>query len=258
MPPLPASDASVRLTRSLYNLAVKSGGSPPVAWGRYFNGYHTTTAEYAPQEAALFEALDLKLLPIAQQTPRVGGSALDGASNAALNVYKFITRLGADHLALQGTEFVMFLDVEGDANGSNPSLSADYYLGWSQTLVKASRDQSNGRFTIVPAVYGRTKDDATWKAIADAEGRGAERCRGVWATRQHTGACGKPRPDWETDFLTPANLGDRPVLVWQYAIDCPDGNGVDLDLINPDPAIQTSFLKQLVTPAGAAGHEHAN
>jgi hypothetical protein len=242
-----AADTSVRLTRAQFDLAADLTKSQPLAWGRYFNGYHTTAAEYRPQEAGLFEALRLRLLPVAQQTPKVGGTALDGASNAALNVYKFIERIGLEHLAASGTEYLMFLDVEGDQQG-NPSLSAAYYTGWSQTLIAASRDQSNRRFTILPAVYGRSRDTTTWQALRDAEANGAEPCRGVWVTRQHFDACTKPRPDWETTFLTPEVPLSCPVYVWQYAIDCPTGDGVDLDLLNPDDALREELLKRLVVP----------
>src|SRR5262245_18474452 len=249
MPTLAATDTSVRVTRPLFELAARSAGEAPLAWGRYFNGFHTTAAEYQPVEAGFFEALGLKLLPVAQQTPKVNRTQADGAANAALNIYKFISRIGLDVLAAQGNEFLMFLDVEGEPTGSNPSMSADYYLGWSKTLVASSREQSGNRITIVPAIYARAKDDVTWNALIDAQNRGAEPCRGVWITRQHIDACTKPRPQWEKAFITPGPAIGCPVMVWQYAIDCPDGNGVDLDLINPDATAQKALLDRLVTPA---------
>lgn len=249
MPTLAAADTSVRITRPLLDLAAKLTGEMPVAWGRYFNGFHTTAAEYKPSEAGFFEGLGLKLIPVAQQTPKVGGSFADGAANAALNVYKFISRIGVDVLAAQGTEFLMFLDVEGEAAGSNPSMSSDYYLGWSKTLVASSREQSANRLTILPAVYARAKDDTTWNALIDAQNRGAEKCRGVWITRQHFDACTKDRPQWETAFITPGPAIGCPVMLWQYAIDCPDGNGVDVDLVNPDADVQRELLSRCVIPA---------
>lgn len=244
MPTITAADSSVRLTRSRFNLAKSLLGERPAAWGRYFNGFHTHSAEYQPEEASLFKELGVKLIPIAQQTPKVAGSALDGAAHAAVNAYKFISRIGVDHLAENGDEYVMFLDVE-----SEPSLSAEYFAGWSKTLVSASRDQSEGRFTIFPAVYARPRDDETWTALREAQRLGAEPCRGIWAARYHFNACDKPRPDWETDFLTPAPAPDCPVLLWQYAIDCPDGNGVDCDLLSPDAAAQSTLLDRLIVPS---------
>jgi len=251
MPTLAATDTSVRTSRQLFQLAAGQATEPPVAWGRYFNGFHTTAAEYQPSEAGFFEALGLKLLPVAQQTPKVNKTFADGAANAALNVYKFISRVGLDVLAAQGDEFLMFLDVEGEQAGSNPSMSADYYLGWSKTLVASSREQSANKITIVPAIYARAKDDVTWNALIDAQKQGAEKCRGVWITRQHFEACTKARPQWETAFITPAPAIGCPVMVWQYAIDCPDGNGVDLDLITPDATAQQDLLARLVTPSAA-------
>jgi len=243
-----AADTSVRLTRPLFELAAQLMGEPPVAWGRYFNGFHTTAAEYQPREAGLFEGLGLKLIPVAQQTPKVNRTFADGAANAALNVYKFISRIGLDVLAAQGDEFLMFLDVEGEQGGSNPSMSSDYYLGWSKTLVASSREQSANKLTILPAVYARAKDDVTWNALVAAQNNGAEKCRGVWITRQHFDACTKPRPQWGTAFVTPGPAIGCPVMLWQYAIDCPDGNGVDADLLNPDADVQTALLARLVTP----------
>lgn len=246
-----AADTSVRITRPLFELAGRLAGEAPAAWGRYFNGFHTTAAEYQPSEAAYFDALALKLIPVAQQTPKVNRTFADGAANAALNVYKFISRVGLDVLAAQGDEFLMFLDVEGEAAGSNPSMSADYYLGWSKTLVASSREQSANTITILPGIYARAKDDVTWNALIDAQSRGAEKCRGVWITRQHFDACTKPRPDWEMAFITPGPAIGCPVLLWQYAIDCPDGNGVDVDLITPDADAQAALLARLVTPTAA-------
>ena len=244
MPTIAAADSSVRLTRSRFNSAKSLLGERPAAWGRYFNGFHTHSAEYQPEEASLFKELKVKLIPIAQQTPKVAGSALDGAAHAAVNVYKFISRIGVDHLAKNGSEYLMFLDVEGA-----PSLSADYYTGWSKTLVSASRDQSERRFTIVPAVYARPRDDETWTALSEAHRMGAEPCRGVWTARFHFNACDKPRPDWEANFLTPSTALDCPVLIWQYAIDCPDGNGVDCDLLSPDVDAQSILLDRLIVPS---------
>ena len=238
-----AADSSIRLTKSRFNLAKKLLRLTPVAWGRYFNGFHTHPAEYQPEEAALFRELNVKLIPIAQQTPKVGGTALEGAAHAAVNVYKFISRIGVDHLAAHGDEYLMFLDVEG-----SPSLSAEYYTGWSKTIVAASRDQSERRFTILPGVYARPRDTKTWESVRDAKRLGAEPCRGVWSARYHFNACDKPRPEWEKDFITPSPAPDCPVLLWQYAIDCPDGNGVDCDLIAPDEAAQSMLLDRLIVP----------
>jgi hypothetical protein len=243
-----AADCSIPLTQALYNQATQFLTGKPLAWGRYFNGYHTTSAEYLTSEAALFRTLNLKLLPVAQQTPKVGGTAEDGAANAALDVYKFITRIGADRLAAACAEYVMFLDVEGDPAGGSPSMSADYYHGWSTRLIIASREQSGGKFSIVPGVYARTKDVDTWNALLAAEADGAEPCRGVWVTRTHTNACTQPARSWEPDFLTPPVTLNCPVYVWQFAIDCPDGNGIDVDLLNPDDAVRGELLDRLVVP----------
>jgi len=245
------ADCSLPITQALINLAQKTLGAAPVVWGRYFNGFHTTSAEYVPdKEAALFRAANLKLVPVAQQTPKVGMDAATGAANAKMNVQKFIQRIGADRLAAAGTEFLMFLDVEDDASTNSPAMSADYYTGWANALVSESRNQSGNKFTIVPGVYAPRRSDDTWNALKEAEANGAEPCRAVWITRSHTDACNKPVPDWdaETAFRTPAVALSCPIVCWQFALDCPDGNGVDLDLITADDDDQKFVLDRLVVP----------
>jgi len=240
------ADCSVPLAPHHLDLAQSRLGAAPLVWGRYFNGFHATAAEYLPSEAGLFRAANLKLLPIAQQTPKVGGNKAAGAKHAAMNVEKFITRIGFEQLAASGTEYLMFLDVEGDAE--NPSLSADYFVGWSNGIVTASGMASNGRFVVLPAVYARTNDDATWHALAAAHADGAHPCRAVWVTRQHFDACTKPMPEWQSAFLTPGVALPCPIVCWQYAIDCPDGDGVDLELLTPTDADRAMLLDRLVVP----------
>ena len=118
---------------------------------------------------ALFRSANLKLLPIAQQTQKVGKDAAEGAANARMNVQKFIKRIGADRLAANGTEYLMFLDVEDDDSTGSPALNADYYTGWSKALAEESRSLSGGRFTIVPGIYAPRRSNATWNALRQAE-----------------------------------------------------------------------------------------
>lgn len=246
-------DSSVPLSLALFDLATrKLDGTTPAFWGRYFNGYHHTDAEYVPIETALFSGKNLKLLPLAQQTLKVHGTKADGAQHARVNVQKFIAAMGVEHLAESGGEFVMFLDIEGEEKGKNPSLSSDYYVGWSTALVSESRARSDGRFVILPGIYARTKDSTTWQALADAQAGGTEPCAAIWVTRQRTGACNRPLVSWnakDASFLRPSGDLGSPVVCWQFAIDCPDGNGVDLDIVNPEPDTMKNFLDRLVTPA---------
>ncbi len=244
------ADCSLPITRNLIDLARKKLGSAPVVWGRYFNGHAHNDAEYVPGEAALFRDASLKLLPIAQQTTKVGNDADEGAANARMNVQKFIDRIGADHLAANGTEYLMFLDVEDDASTHSPALNADYYVGWSKALVSESQRLSKGAFAILPAVYAPRRSDDTWNALKEAEDNGAVPCRAIWITRSHNDACNRPVPDWNAQqaFRTPDVAVSCPIVCWQYAIDCPDGNGVDLNLVTANDGDRDFVLSRLIVP----------
>jgi hypothetical protein len=39
-----------------------------------------------------------------------------------------------------------------------------------------------------------------------------------------------------------------PIMAWQFAIDCLIPDGIDYDMINPDPAIATALLNRLLLP----------
>ena len=248
---VPGADSSVPVSTPHIELAQEYLKQQPAFWGRYFNGYHTADAEYQQEEAELFANMQMRLLPIAQQTPRVAGTRDEGAAHATMNVEKFIDRVGLEWLASAGSEYVMFLDVEGERVGGNPSLSSEYYVGWSTSLVETSRTRSDGRFVILPAVYGRAKDDATWNALVDGENAGATPCVGIWITRQRKNACNRPIPDWDEPFITPAIQLRCPVVCWQFAIDCPNADGVDLNALTPDYDARAVILDRLIIPARA-------
>jgi hypothetical protein len=233
------------VSTKLINDATHMLGGKPRFWGRYFK--NVTDGVYRPAtESPLLRTNAIALLPIARQTKHVAGTAVLGASDAKDNVAALIHAVGADRLAGHGTEFLMFLDVEGTAE--NPSLSAPYYTGWSRALIDESRTLSGNRFTIVPAVYARTKDDDTWKAIATAVGAGAEACRGAWVARGHS--CDSPNPaTFETAFLKPDVALAFPILLWQFKLDCPPATQIfDLDMANPDPNAGKFLLDRLATP----------
>jgi len=233
------------VTKKLLTQSQQLLGAKPRFWGRYFK--KPGDGVYKPKsEAPLLRDNGIALLPIARQTKNVAGDAKLGAKDAKANVAAFIGAVGADHLAGQGKEFLMFLDVEGTEK--NPSLSSDYYKGWAGALVAESRKSSGDRFTILPAVYGRTKDDDTWTAIANAVANGAEPCNGAWVARGHL--CAAPNPaTFETAFLTPDVPLAFPVLIWQFKLDCPpDKQTFDLDMVNPEAKASKFLLDRLATP----------
>ncbi|HEY2321537.1 MAG TPA: hypothetical protein VGJ82_01625 [Thermoanaerobaculia bacterium] len=249
-----AADSSVVVTHtiggnSLLDIAKNVLGSVPTAWGRYF----TSTASknsvvYRPaQENVAFNATGTKLIPIARQTLRVGGSKNEGAADGAMNAEALIAAFGADLFAAAGNEFLMFLDVEGPPH----SLSAEYYAGWSTALQARSRDLSNGRFVILPCVYATQADNQTWRAVVSA----GTVCAAAWVARWRVRGC-SALLDWKPAIVQPSVPLNCPVVIWQYADECHGGEGIDCDELNPDPKVQSFLLDRLLLPpAHATGAE---
>ncbi len=236
---VPVTDALVAKVRAQF-------GQPPIFWGRYFKK-PDFPEDYQPAiENVVFANNNLRLLPIARQTGRVGGSVTDGADDALLNAAAFTQSLGVEHLAKIGGEFLMFLDVEG-TSAKNPNVSVEYWIGWSAALVAQSRRISGGRFTMVPGIYCRQNQSPTWDAIARAHNLGFP-CTGAWVFRAHNDACTKAVPGWESAFNTPAAAPPCPIMLWQFAIDCIFDGGVDFDMLNPDPATAAALLNRLAFP----------
>lgn len=237
---VPVTNAIVAKVRTRY------GGLTPLFWGRYFKK-PDFAQDYQPAlENAVFHAHHMRLLPIARQTTRVAGSASDGAADAVLNADAFTKALGVEYLARIGGEMLMFLDVEG-TSATNPNLSVEYWIGWSAALVERSRRISSGRFLIIPGVYCRQNQNATWDAISRAHDLGFP-CAGAWVFRSRKDACTKPIPEWDAPFNTPAVALPCPIMIWQFAIDCLFEGGVDFDMLSPDPAIASALLNRLVFP----------
>jgi hypothetical protein len=242
-----AADTLVPLTQPLVDAVVKHyGGRRPAFWGRYFKrpGF---AQDYQPaQENAIFRANEIRLLPIARQTARVNLGATAGAQDALSNVNAYFDAFDLDYLAASGRELLMFLDVEGTSD-AHPNLSVDYWIGWSSALVRHSERRSGGRVTLVPAIYCRQNQAATWQAVAEADTLGFPTAA-AWVFRARTEACSKPIPEWDAKFNTPAVALPCPVVAWQFAIDCIVAGGVDFDMINPDPRLETFLLSRLIVP----------
>jgi hypothetical protein len=242
------ADSLVPVTQDLVDSVQQRFGAMPAFWGRYFKkpGF---PQDYQPAaENPVLHANNLQLLPVARQTANVGGTAVTGATDAINNVDAFTQSLGVEFLAGIGGELLMFLDVEG-TSAANPNLSADYWIGWSTALVNHSRAVSGNQFTIVPGVYCRQNQNPTWNAIASAAALGYP-CTGAWVFRMRNGACDAPIPNWDAPFDTPAVPLPCPILLWQFAIDCLTADGIDFDMVNPDPAAETALLDRLILPPG--------
>lgn len=244
---LPGVDSSVPVTsqvqgQSLIQLAIGQFDTVPAFWGRYFTSPQTAgNVEYRHAlESAALNAAGIPVLPIARQTLNVGGTALQGAADAAANTADFLATFGADALAAQGSTFFMFLDVEGA-----PSLSVDYYTAWAQALAQSSSDATGGQVTFRPCIYASQGDDSTWQALAQAIANGAD-CGGAWIARYPDGGCDAV-PDWDDALVTPGTGMPCPILAWQYAGDCA-GGGLDFSQTNPALDPQATLLDFLFLP----------
>lgn len=246
---MPGADSSTLVTtlidgRNLVELATDLFSGRPVVWGRYFTSVATGgNVEYRHlKENQLLRANNIRVLPIARQTKRVNGSVADGSADAAANAEDLIQTFGADYLASQGGQVVMFLDVEGA-----PSLSVGYYRGWAGTLVAHSQDFSGGKVTILPCVYGTHFDDPTWRAVVDAVCPGVE-FRGAWIARWRVRGC-SDLLEFDEDLVRPRSLPpDFKVLLWQYSDDCHGGGGFDCDQTNPSIDLERDLLSKCVLP----------
>jgi hypothetical protein len=246
---MPGADSSTLVTsqiggQNLVELATNLFGQTPVVWGRYFTSAATTgTVEYRHlKENQLLRTNNIRVVPIARQTKNVSGSMTDGSADAKANAEDLILTFGADYLASQGGQVVMFLDVEGA-----PSLSLPYYRGWASTLVAHSQDFSGGNVTLLPCVYGTQADNTTWQAVVDAVASGVE-FQGAWIARWRVRGC-HDLLDFDDGIVRPSVLpADFKILLWQYADDCQGGGGFDCDQTNPALDIQQDLLNMCVLP----------
>lgn len=230
--------------RDLATVAAAHLKETPAFWGRYFKrpGF---SRDFSPiRESAILRRDGIRLLPIARQTTRVGGTVENGLEDGDRNVDAFLNAVGIDNLAAHHGELLMFLDVEGTGQ-DNPSLSLPYLIGWSNALSQRVAERSGERFTILPAVYARQKDDATWDAIAHAADLGHAPA-GVWITRMRNGACDE-LPDWDPGFFMPSIALPCPVMAWQFALDCYKST-FDFSMVNPAPDVEEGLLSRLVIP----------
>ena len=237
------TDSSQPVTAHMVQSATNFFGETPKYWGRYFKSPAGGPAEYRHKiEDPILSAAGIKILPIAQQTKKVGENEQSGIAHARLNVSDFLLTFPRQHLVSLGGQFLMFLDVEGD-----PSLSVGFYTGWAQTLIEFSKSESNGEVTLLPGVYAPQLNTTTWHALSQAAANGVP-CHGAWVARYPHGC---HLQDFATQFAIPSVSLPCDVLVWQYAENCVNGD-LDLNQTNPNIAdIQTRFLDKLVLPPAA-------
>lgn len=242
----PAADSCLPVTVDLIESATQLFGRAPLIWGRYFTGPTTSgSVEYHhASESQILAQHNIRLLPVARQTTQVGGSQEQGVSDAQRNVDDVLATFAQDYLASLGTEFLMFLDVEGSPSTGSPSLALDYYTGWAQTLIDYSRGRTANAITILPCVYARQSDKETWEVLVTASAQGVK-CNGGWVARYYYSSCNMS--DWDESIVTPAVELPFDVLLWQYAENCCEGT-IDCNQINPNVDIETVLLNKLILP----------
>jgi hypothetical protein len=232
-------DTATRVTSStMIASATNVLQTPPLFWGRYFTSpQEGGDVEYRHAiESPVLGAANVRVLPIARQTLNVGGTLAQGQADGAANAADLLATFGEDYLVAQGGQFFIFLDVEGDA--PEPSLSADYYTGWTQGLAGASTN-----VTFLPCVYARPDDEDTWTALQQAMAGGAS-CSGLWLAYWLERA--QEPVAWDAAVLTPNPDPGVPVLLWQYV----GADDFDRNLANPALDPQSGLLAFLVLPPG--------
>jgi hypothetical protein len=233
-------DSSVPVTDALVTTATQRLETAPLFWGRYFTSpKEPGTVEYRHAvENRVLAPKNIRVLPIARQTPNVGGASAQGSDDAGKNGADLLDTFGEEYLVAQGGKFLVFLDVEATGRGE-PSLSADYYAGWTQGLANASQVVQ-----FRPCVYARPDDAATWDSLQRAMTDGAP-CYGLWLARYLKVV--KEPVAWDAASLSPSPDPGVTALLWQY-----DGaDEFDRNLVNPAIDPSADFLQYLILPPGA-------
>jgi len=240
------ADTSTVVTQELIALATVQLGTKPLFWGRYFKGPgDQNPVRYQAQlEGLILNSNRIRVLPIAQQTNNVALDQSTGHRDGLRNGAAIISSFGQIYLSNLVDGILVFLDVEGPPN---PSLSVEYYKGWSNGLIVAGRTEmveagASEGIRFLPAVYGPKGDDSTWQSLGHAVAEQAQ-CAGVCIARPGTIGCHSLR-EWNDDWIRPKSLSNAIMpLLWQGVQECA---GLDYSRLNPsDPG---SILNRLILP----------
>lgn len=240
-------DSTRLITASVISAGERRLGAAPKFWGRYFKGPgNQDTVQYQSSvESAICREKNLRVVPVARQTPLVGGGHAAGRADGLRNGAAVLAAFGAKCLSSMPSGVLVFLDVEPEQ-----SMSAEYYRGWAEGLVAAGGPEMSTHaglevppVTFLPAVYMKpSADPSTLQALLRARELGAP-CAGVWISRQYRVGCDRLR-DWDHDFVVPRSLPSTiPVWLWQWIVDCAH---LDFNMANPD--IQGELIERLVLP----------
>lgn len=217
--------------------AAKLMGASPRFWGRYFRG-NTKDGEYLHEKEnkPLDDAI-IRVLPISRQTKKVDGTYQDGMDIGTSHAKDVLDTFDEDYLASQGDGFYFFLDVEG-VDGQ-PSLSKEFYLGWSNAVVNAS-----SKVKLLPCVYTSAKQDPTSKLNLSAAMKEGAQCHGLWVANYDSQPQISP---WNREKAKSATAVPCKVLLRQYIGDIDDGT-YDFNQINPFLDNPELVLQRLILP----------
>jgi hypothetical protein len=246
------ADSSTEVVHTIYGKTLLEHasalfGGPPRFWGRYFKTPEQQGGtQYNPKtEHSALASAGIRVVPIARQTARIHGSKADGAADAQGNVLAIFAAFGVNYLATQGDEFYVYLDDEG---APQPTLSTDYWLGWSDTLIKYSDQVSSAKVTLLPGLYCNFDHDS-WVSLKNALAQGG-RCETAWIARwKSDGQVCMPLPPWNQTHVTPDPAPGCPIHIWQYAQECHGGDGFDMDEANPALSLDGLLGKLILPPS---------
>lgn len=224
-------DTTETVTEQMIGQAHDFITAQPRFWGRYFQNRKDDTEYLHAKENKPLHDAKIRVLPISRQTDLVNRDKQQGIDIGRSHAADVLKTFGEDYLASQGDAFYIFLDVE---NGT-PSLSVEFYQGWSEAVVKAS-----SKVQLLPSVYLNPSDGTTLSHLSEAMKSGAK-CYGLWIARY----VDKPQiQHWKHIKLVPPV--PCKILLHQYVQEV--GKIFDFNQINPyldDPEL---VLKRLILP----------
>ncbi|MDF5729696.1 MAG: peptidoglycan-binding protein [Rhizonema sp. PD38] len=231
------ADTLVNVEKSMIQKAAELMRTSPRFWGRYFQG-NTKNGEYLhQQENKPLHNAGIRVLPISRQTNEVGGTHRNGVEIGTSHANDVLNTFGEDYLASQGDGFYIFLDVEGF--DPQPSLSKEFYKGWSEAVVQASN-----KVKLLPSVYLNGSDQTTLRNLSAAIKEGAH-CHGLWVANYDS----KPQiGPWNPEKVKLEPPVPCKVLLRQYIGDVSNGiydfNQINPFLDNPELVLQRFILPQ--------------
>jgi peptidoglycan hydrolase-like protein with peptidoglycan-binding domain len=230
------TDTLINVEANMIPEAKQLMGTSPQFWGRYFQG-NSRDGEYLhKQEDKPLHDAGIRVLPISRQTNRVNGTQQDGMVLGTSHANDVLVTFGEDYLAAQGNSFYIFLDVEGV--GGQPSLSKEFYQGWSKAVTQAS-----SKVKLLPSVYLNGSDDKTLRNLSTAIKEGSP-CLGIWLARYVNTPLIKP---WNRQGVKLNPAVPCKILIHQYIGDV-SGGVYDFNQINPFLDNPELVLQRLILP----------